>query len=266
MIRDITIGQYYPSNSAIHKLDPRVKLFATLIYIISLFLVKNLLGYIIAIPAIMIIIYISKVPLKFILRGIKPILFLLIITVLFNIFFIDGEVIFKIWVIKITKEGIRFAVFMAIRLILLIIGTSMMTFTTTANELTDGLEKSLSFLKVLKIPIHEIAMMMSIALRFIPILLEEVDKIMKAQTARGAVFDEGSLIKRIKAMLPILIPLFFSAFRRADDLTMAMEGRCYTCGRNRTKMKPLIYKRQDIIAYLIIIIYLAIVIGFRWVG
>ena len=266
MIRDITIGQYYPSNSAIHKLDPRVKLFATLIYIISLFLVKNLLGYIIAIPAIMIIIYISKVPLKFILRGIKPILFLLIITVLFNIFFIDGEVIFKIWVIKITKEGIRFAVFMAIRLILLIIGTSMMTFTTTANELTDGLEKSLSFLKVLKIPIHEIAMMMSIALRFIPILLEEVDKIMKAQTARGAVFDEGSLIKRIKAMLPILIPLFFSAFRRADDLTMAMEGRCYTCGRNRTKMKPLIYKRQDVIAYLIIIIYLAIVIGFRWVG
>ena len=266
MLKDITIGQYYPSDSAIHKLDPRVKLFATLIYIISLFLVKNLLGYIIAIPAIMIIIYISKVPLKFILRGIKPILFLLIITVLFNIFFIDGEVIFKIWVIKITKEGIRFAVFMAIRLILLIIGTSMMTFTTTANELTDGLEKSLSFLKVLKIPIHEIAMMMSIALRFIPILLEEVDKIMKAQTARGAVFDEGSLIKRIKAMLPILIPLFFSAFRRADDLTMAMEGRCYTCGRNRTKMKPLIYKRQDVIAYLIIIIYLAIVIGFRWVG
>lgn len=263
MIRDITIGQYYPSNSCIHRLDARVKLFATLIYIISLFIINDLWGYLIVIPVISIVIFISKVPLSFILRGIKPIIFLLLITVIFNIFFIDGNIIFEFWIFRITYQGIIFAIFMAIRLLLLIIGTSMMTFTTTANELTDGLEKGLGFLKYLKVPVHEIAMMMSIALRFIPILLEEVDKIMKAQTARGAVFDEGSFIKRVKAMIPILVPLFFSAFRRADDLTMAMEARCYVCGRARTKMKPLVYKKQDYIAYILIFIYLICIIAFR---
>lgn len=263
MIRDITLGQYYPSNSIIHRLDPRVKLFATLIFIISLFVIKSMLGYVIIIPVIALIIKITKVPFLYLIRGVKPILFLLILTVIFNIFFIDGTVIAKLWIFRITKEGLIFAAFMAIRLILLIIGTSMMTFTTTANELTDGLEKALGFLGYIKVPVHEIAMMMSIALRFIPILLEEIDKIMKAQMARGAVFDEGNLFKRIKAMLPILIPLFFSAFRRADDLTMAMESRCYTCGRNRTKMKPLRYKKMDIFGYLFIVLYLLVIIVFR---
>lgn len=263
MIRDITIGQYYPSNSYIHNLDPRVKLFGTLIYIISLFLIKNLYGYLIIVPALVAMIYVSKVPVGYVFRGIKPILLLLVITVFFNVFFIDGKILFQMWIFRVSEEGIIFAIFMAMRLILLIFGTSMMTFTTTPNELTDGLEKSLSFLKVIKVPVHEIAMMMAIALRFIPILLEEVDKIMKAQSARGAVFDEGGILNRIKAMIPILVPLFFSAFRRADDLTMAMDSRCYVCGRNRTKMKPLRYKKNDYISYGITGIYLLVIILYR---
>lgn len=258
MIRDITIGQYYPNNSIIHKLDPRVKLFTVLIYIVSLFLVKNMYVYIPVAIALFTVIKVAGIPFKHMIKGMKPILFLLIITSLFNLFFIDGEVLFSIWFITVTYEGLRFAIFMALRLIFLIAGTSLMTFTTTPNQLTDGLEKALSFLKVFKVPVSEIAMMMSIALRFIPVLIEEVDKIMKAQMARGAVFDEGNIIKRVKAMLPILIPLFFSAFRRADDLAYAMESRCYVCGKKRTRIKPLKYDKVDIIAYVIVILYLLV--------
>lgn len=191
----------------------------------------------------------------------KSIIFLLMLTVVFNLFLTPGEVVFSVWKISVTKEGIRIAVFMAIRLTMMIIGSSIMTLTTTPNNLTDGMEKSLGFLKVIKLPVHEVAMMMSIALRFIPILLEETDKIMKAQIARGADFESGNLIKRAKAMVPLLVPLFISAFRRANDLAMAMEARCYRGGEGRTKMKPLIYKKRDAIGYTVLFAYFAVSIA-----
>ena len=260
MLRDITIGQYYPSNSAIHKLDPRVKLFWTLIYIISLFLGQHMLLYAAAGVFLIVCIKISKVPVKFILRGLKAVFMLLLFSVIFNIFLTDGEVIFRIWKIKVTKEGIYIAAAMAVRLVFLIMGSSLMTLTTTPNDLTDGLEKSLGFLKVIRIPVHEISMMMSIALRFIPILIDETDKIMKAQQARGADFETGGIIKKAKAMVPLLVPLFISAIRRAYDLSTAMEAKCYRGGEGRTKMKPLKYTKADGIAYIVIFAYLAIMI------
>lgn len=256
MLRDITIGQYYPSDSVIHRLDPRVKLFWTLIYIISLFLGQNIFIYGIAGVFLLMCIRISKVPVKFILRGLRAVIMLLMFSVIFNIFLTDGEVIFQIWKIKVTREGIVIAVAMAVRLIFLIMGSSLMTLTTTPNDLTDGLEKSLGFLKIIHVPVHEIAMMMSIALRFIPILIEETDKIMKAQQARGADFESGGIIKKAKAMVPLLVPLFISAIRRAYDLATAMEAKCYRGGAGRTKMKPLKYKRRDALAYLVIFAYL----------
>ena len=261
MLRDITLGQYYQTESVIHKLDPRVKLGGTLLYIISLFLFENVWGYLLAGLFLALVIKLSKVPLSFMVRGMKAIVFLLLITVVFNLFLTPGEVLVSIWKLKITKEGLRIAIFMAIRLSMLIIGSSVMTLTTTPNNLTDGLEKMLSPLKVFKIPVHEVAMMMSIALRFIPILLEETDKIMKAQIARGADFESGNLLKRAKALVPLLVPLFISAFRRANDLAMAMEARCYRGGEGRTKMKPLIYKKEDHLAYLVIVGYLVIKIA-----
>ncbi len=260
MLRDITIGQYYPSDSVIHRLDPRVKLFWTLIYIISLFLGQNIFIYGIAGVFLLMCIRISKVPVKFILRGLKAVIMLLMFSVIFNIFLTDGEVIFRIWKIKVTREGVVIAVAMAVRLIFLIMGSSLMTLTTTPNDLTDGLEKSLGFLKIIHVPVHEIAMMMSIALRFIPILIEETDKIMKAQQARGADFETGGIIKKAKAMVPLLVPLFISAIRRAYDLATAMEAKCYKGGAGRTKMKPLKYKRRDALAYLVIFAYLFIMI------
>ncbi len=204
------------------------------------------------------VIKLSKVPLKYMLRGMKSIVFLLLIAVVFNLFLTPGETVFTFWKIKITMEGIRQAVFMAIRLIFLIIGSSVMTLTTTPNNLTDGMEKLLGPLKIFRVPVHEIAMMMSIALRFIPILLEETDKIMKAQIARGADFESGNLIKKAKSLVPLLVPLFISAFRRANDLAMAMEARCYRGGDHRTKMKPLIYKKRDGLAYGVVVCYLAL--------
>ena len=204
------------------------------------------------------IIKLSNVPLKFIVKGLKAVLILIIFSAAFNLFLTDGEVVVRLWKLKITKEGIYQAVFMVIRLMYLIMGSSLMTLTTTPNNLTDGLEKSLGFLKVIKVPVHEIAMMMSIALRFIPILIEETDKIMKAQMARGADFETGGVIQRAKNMIPLLVPLFVSAFRRANDLAMAMEARCYRGGNGRTKMKPLIYKSADHMAYLITILYVVI--------
>ena len=256
MIRDITIGQFYPTESIVHKLDPRVKLFGTVLYIISLFIAKNPAVYLLGAVFLFTCINISKVPVKYILKGLRSILLILFLSVGLNMFFVDGKVLVEFWIFKITYEGIIQAVFMAIRFVLLIMGSSLMTLTTTPNSLTDGLEKALRFLRVFKIPVHEIAMMMSIALRFIPILLEETDKIMKAQMARGADFESGNLIKKMKAMIPVLVPLFISAFRRANDLAMAMEARCYQGGDGRTKMKPLLYKKRDAVAYLVLVLYL----------
>ncbi|BDF32668.1 energy-coupling factor transporter transmembrane protein EcfT [Lachnospiraceae bacterium] len=260
MIRDITIGQYYPAKSILHRLDPRVKLVSTLLYLISLFLFKSIPGYIVATVFLITVIQMSKVPISFIVKGLKPIIMLLLITVLFNLFLTrDGDVLFHAWIFTITEGGLRTAVYMAIRLIYLIIGSSLMTFTTTPNELTDGIESLLHPLNKIRVPVHEVAMMMSIALRFIPILLEETDKIMKAQIARGADLENGNIIQRAKNMIPILVPLFVSAFRRANDLAMAMEARCYRGGEGRTKMKPLHYKSRDYIAYALVVIYVVAV-------
>ena len=261
MIRDITLGQYYPVDSIIHRLDPRTKLFGTMVFIISLFIANSVIAYILAILFLLFAIILSKVPVKFMLKGLRAVMILLLISVSFNLFLTDGEVIFKLGLLKITKEGIRISAFMGLRLIFLIVGSSIMTLTTTPNSLTDGLEKSLGFLNVIKIPIHEIAMMMSIALRFIPIFIEETDKIMKAQMARGADFESGNIIQKAKAMVPLLVPLFISAMRRATDLAMAMEARCYHGGEGRTKLKPLKYKAADYVAYLFYFVYLGICIA-----
>lgn len=261
MLREITLGQYYPADSVIHKLDPRVKLAGTMIYLISLFAFRSVEAYAVATVFLGALIYISRVPPKFMLRGLRSIIFLLLFTSVFNLFLIPGNVVLRIWKLKITDKGIETAVFMAIRLIYLILGSSLMTLTTTPNNLTDGLEKALSPLKKVHVPVHEISMMMSIALRFIPLLMEETDKIMKAQMARGADFESGNLIQKAKNMIPLLVPLFISAFRRANDLAMAMEARGYHGGEGRTKMKPLVYQKRDKAAYLILAAYLAVMFG-----
>ena len=263
MLRDITLGQYYPADSVIHKLDPRVKLFATFIYIISLFCFKGIAALLFATVFLIFCIRTSKVPFKFMVKGLKAIVVLMLITAAFNLFLTPGTPIVKFWIFKITAEGAQNAILMAIRLTYLILGTSIMTLTTTPNQLTDGLEKSLMPLSKIGVPVHAIAMMMSIALRFIPILIEETDKIMKAQMARGADFESGNLVQRAKSMIPILVPLFVSAFRRATDLAMAMEARCYRGGSGRTKMKPLHYEARDRVTYLILLVYLGIVIALR---
>ena len=262
MIRDITIGQYYPVDSPIHRLDPRVKLSGTMLFLISLFVFSGYLGYVLAALFVGIVIKVSKVPFRYIVRGLRPVLILLLVTLLFNLLLTrEGNEIFSFGIIHIYDQGVIMAALMAIRLVLLVIGTSLMTFTTTPNQLTDGLEKGLRGLKKLHVPVHEIAMMMSIALRFIPILVEETDKIMKAQQARGADFERGKLLQRAKALVPLLVPLIVSAFRRANDLALAMEARCYHGGDGRTKMKPLKYKKRDAVAYLTLFGYLGLVIG-----
>ncbi len=262
MLRDITLGQYYQTDSIIHRLDPRVKITATLLFLVSLFIVDNFIGYLIAALFLAAVIKLSKVPVKFIFKGMKAIYLLLLITMVFNLFLTPGEPIFTFWKISITREGLKTAIMMGVRLVFLITGSSIMTLTTTPNQLTDGLEKLMNPLKKVHVPVHEISMMMSIALRFIPILLEETDKIMKAQIARGADFESGSIIKRAKSLIPLLVPLFISAFRRANDLAMAMEARCYRGGDGRTKMKPLIYKKRDAIAYIVMLLYLVLCIVF----
>ena len=266
MLRDITIGQYYPVNSVLHRLDPRVKLVSTLIYIVSLFVFDSIIGYVIASIFLASMIKLSQVPFRFMVKGLKPVVVLLCITLFFNLIFTPGEAVFSIWIITVTREGIQLAVRMGIRLVFLVIGASLMTLTTTPNQLTDGLERLLKPLNHIHVPVHEISMIMSIALRFIPILLDETDKIMKAQTARGADFESGGLVRKVKAMVPLLVPLFISAFRRANDLAMAMEARCYHGGEGRTQMKPLIYQKRDYVAYGIIWAYLAVSIVFRVLG
>jgi energy-coupling factor transport system permease protein len=263
MLKDITLGQYYPQESVIHRLDPRVKLFGTFLFIISLFINDNFIGYIASVLFLTTVIILSKVPFSFMVRGMKAIVLLLLFSVVLNLFITEGEVLVSFWKLTITKEGLYTAIFMALRLSFLIIGSSIMTLTTTPNHLTDGLEKSLGFLKVIRVPVHEISMMMSIALRFIPILMEETDKIMRAQMARGADFESKNLIKRIKSLIPLLVPLFVSAFRRANDLAMAREARCYKGGEGRTKMKPLKYQGIDRVSYLIILLYFASIIAIR---
>ncbi|MCM1183595.1 MAG: energy-coupling factor transporter transmembrane protein EcfT [Roseburia sp.] len=258
MLRDITLGQYYRADSVIHRLDPRVKLAATVLFIVSLFVFDGAAGYAVATVFLTIVIKLSRVPFRFMVKGMKAIVFLLMITVVFNLFLTPGEPLISVWRLTVTREGVRLAVLLAVRLCFLIIGSSVMTLTTTPNQLTDGMERMLRPLKKIRVPVHEVAMMMSIALRFIPILMEETDKIMKAQMARCADFESGNLLKRAKSLVPLLVPLIISAFRRANDLAMAMEARCYRGGDHRTKMKPLHYARRDYIAYVFVAGYLII--------
>ncbi len=261
MLKDITLGQFFPGNSVVHKLDPRTKLVMLVVYIVALFLAVSWVSYGVMLLFLVSCIAISKIPVKSIFRGMKPLVMILIFTGVLNIFFTDGEtVLVSFWVITITLEGVVRAFFMMIRILMLISGTFLLTYTTSPIALTDGLESLLGPLKKIKLPVHELAMMMCIALRFIPTLIEETDKIMSAQKARGADFETGSLMQRVKALVPILVPLFISAFRRADELATAMECRCYQGGEGRTKMKLLRYQRRDFGAYGVGVLLLAAVI------
>ena len=260
-MKDITIGQYYQVDSLIHRLDPRVKLFSTLMYIIGLFVAGNLLGYSISTIFLLTVIIMSKVPFKRMLKGLKSIMFILIFSGAFTMLFTAGEHMLVQWgIFKISVEGIVKAIEMMYRLLLLLVGSSVLTLTTTPTDVADGLEKSFAPLKVIKVPVHEIAMMISIAFRFIPILMEETDKIMKAQKARGADFETGGLIKKAKAMVPLLVPLLISAIKRAMDLANAREARCYRGGEGRTKMKPLKYKKADVRAYVTIVLFMVVLV------
>jgi len=264
MIRDITIGQFYPVKSVIHDLDARVKIIATFIYIFAIFLANKYVGYVPVVLFLSGVIYVSKVPLKFMLKGLKSILFIIVFTVLLNVFMSTGsKVLFEYGFIKVTVEGLYLSGIMALRLIFLIVGSSLLTLTTSPIQLTDGIEALMKPLKKLGVPAHEIAMMMTIALRFIPTLLEETDKIMKAQSARGADFETGNIIKRAKSMIPILVPLFISAFRRADDLAMAMESRCYRGDIGRTRMKKMVMVKKDYIAFAIMLVLALVLIFLR---
>ena len=261
MLKDITLGQFFPGNSVVHKLDPRTKLVMLIVYIVALFVAKSYISYAVMLAFLVGSIAISQIPPKSILRGMKPLVLILLFTGVLNLFFTTGEhVLVSFWKITIYWEGLERAFFMVIRILMLIAGTFLLTYTTSPIALTDGLESLLNPLRVIKVPVHELAMMMCIALRFIPTLIEETDKIMSAQKARGADFESGSLIQRAKALIPILVPLFISAFRRADELATAMECRCYQGGQGRTKMKLLRYMRRDYLTYLVGIMLLAAVI------
>ncbi|GAB1476264.1 energy-coupling factor transporter transmembrane protein EcfT [Bacillota bacterium] len=260
MIRDITLGQYYPGDSPVHRLDPRVKIISTFAYLISLFLVRDFIGFAIAIIFLGILISVSKVPVRFIFKGLKPIFFIIIFTFTVNMFMTKGELLVSVWFLVITKEGLYNAFFMGLRLVLLIIGSSLLTLTTKPINLTDGIERLLSPFRRIGVPAHELAMMMTIALRFIPTLLEETDKIMKAQMARGADFETGNLLRRAKSLIPLLVPLFISAFRIAQDLAMAMEARCYRGGDARTRMNAMKFKAADGLGSLCMLAFIAIIV------
>ncbi|MBE6537761.1 MAG: energy-coupling factor transporter transmembrane protein EcfT [Ruminococcaceae bacterium] len=263
MISDITLGQYFPGKSPIHKLDPRTKILLTVLYIVAVFLANSPIAFLFLIISVLSLIFVSRISLRVILKGIKPIVFVLIFTALINVFMTKGasDPLISFWIIKIYKEGIIRAVFMALRVVLLIIGTSvLLTYTTSPISLTDGIEKLLSPLKKIGIPVHVFAMMMTIALRFIPTLIEETEKIMNAQKSRGADFSSGSLVKRAKALIPLLIPLFVSSFKRADELAVAMECRCYRGDKNRTKLVKLTYRGRDFIWFGIGLLFLAAII------
>ena len=250
MLKDITLGQYFPGTSVIHRLDPRTKLLGVILYIVALFLAKSWISYGVVLAFLILAISVSKIPPKSIVSGMKPLVVILIFTGVLNLFYSDGGVVLvKFWKLTITSEGLTRAIFMTSRILMLISGTFLLTYTTSPIALTDGLESLLGPLKKLHVPVHELSMMMCIALRFIPTLIEETDKIMNAQKARGADFENGSIIDRAKALIPVLVPLFISAFRRADELATAMECRCYQGGEGRTKMKLLRYGRNDFYAF-----------------
>lgn len=267
MLKDITLGQYFPGNSPVHRLDPRTKLLLLVVYIVALFIAENWISYGVMLVFLSVTIAISTIPLKSILNGMKPLVLILVFTGILNIFFTTGQTLLvSFWVVKIYLEGIIRAVFMMARILMLITGTFLLTYTTSPIALTDGLESLMGPLKVLRVPVHELSMMMCIALRFIPTLIEETDKIMCAQKARGADFESGNLLQRVKALVPILVPLFISAFRRADELATAMECRCYQGGEGRTKMKILRYRLGDIWAFLLGGLMLAASITLRVFG
>ena len=263
MLRDITLGQYFPGNTVVHRLDPRTKLIWLLGYIVALFLAKNIWGYALMLIVLVLESALSHIKPKTLLSGLKPLIFIVIFTAVINLFYGTGEPLWQWWILKITAEGIRKAGFMALRIMLLVCGTFLLTYTTSPLQLTDGLERLLGPLKKLRVPVQELSMMMSIALRFIPTLIEETDKIMSAQKARGASFDTGKLSERAKALLPLLVPLFVSAFRRADELATAMECRCYSGGEGRTRMKQLVYQRRDLLTGLVLLAILAAAIVLR---
>ena len=263
-LKDITLGQYFPGNSPVHRLDPRTKLICVLLYIVALFLANWFITYAVMLAVLAGSIAISKVPPKSILRGLKPVLFIVVFTAVLNIFYTPGNtVLAHFWIFTITLEGVWRALFMVVRIMMLIAGTFLLTYTTSPILLTDGLESLMGPLKKLKVPVHELAMMMSIALRFIPTLIEETDKIMSAQRARGADFESGNLIQRAKALLPLLVPLFISAFRRADELATAMECRCYHGGEGRTRLRQLKYKTAD---YVTLFLFLTVTVGVGVLG
>ncbi len=252
MLKDITLGQYFPGNSVIHRLDPRTKLIMVVVYIVALFTAGGIVSYGLMLAFLLTCIYLSKIPVNAFVKGMKPLVFILVFTGVLNLFFTqDGNVLVSFWVITITDNGIIRAIMMLARILMLITGTFLLTYTTSPIALTDGLESLLGPLKKIKVPVHELSMMMCIALRFIPTLIEETDKIMSAQKARGADFETGKLMDRVKALVPILVPLFISAFRRADELATAMECRCYHGGEGRTKMKLLRYKRVDLLTFVL---------------
>jgi len=267
MLKDITLGQYFPGNSPIHRLDPRTKLILLVVYIVALFVAKSWISYAVMLAFLLAVIRISSIPPKSIIRGMKPLVMILVFTGVLNIFFTrEGETIVDFWIITITSGGVIRAVFMMARILMLITGTFLLTYTTSPISLTDGLESLLNPLKKLHVPVHELSMMMCIALRFIPTLIEETDKIMSAQKARGADFENGTLMERARALIPILVPLFIGAFRRADELATAMECRCYQGGEGRTKMKLLRYRRNDMTAFgigigLLVVVFVLAALG-----
>ena len=262
MLRDITLGQYFPGESPIHRLDPRTKIIATMIYLLSLFFVNSFVGFGVALIFLAICVKISGVPVKFMLKGLKTIFLIVIFTFLLNVFMTPGTVLWSFGFLKVTREGLYTAVFMVVRLALLIVGSSLLTLATKPISLTDGIE---ALLRRFGVPAHEVAMMMCIALRFIPTLLDETDKIMKAQMARGADFESGNLLQRAKSLIPLLVPLFISAFRIAVELAMAMEARCYRGGENRTRLHPMAFGKGDRVAAVVLVIYLLILAGLRFI-
>ena len=267
MLKDITLGQFFPADTPVHRLAPRTKLLCVILYIVALFSAKSVLTYGIMITVLAVSVLVSRVPFKSLTKGLKPVYFVVAFTAVMNMFFTAGTPVADVWLLRsITWEGVVAAVQMVLRIVMLIMGTFLMTATTSPIALTDGMESLLGPLKKLRLPIHELAMMMSIALRFIPILLDETDKIMKAQIARGADFEHGNLVQKAKNLVPLLVPLFISAFRRANDLALAMEARCYHGGEGRTQMKPLRYQTRDYAAYGVLVAYLVCSIGLRVCG
>lgn len=253
MLKDITLGQYFPGTTFVHRLDPRTKLILTVVYIAALFVAKWYFSYAVVLVFLLTAAWVSRIRLATMLKGVKPLLIIIILTGLLNVFYTkgEGEPLVDWWIFHIYPEGIRTAFFMILRIVMLIAGTFLLTYTTSPIALTDGLERLLSPLKKIKVPVHELSMMMCIALRFIPTLIEETDKIISAQKARGADFESGNILRRAKALIPILVPLFISAFRRADELATAMESRCYHGGEGRTRLHELKYSRNDVVAFLV---------------